>query len=157
MYLVWLVRWVGHVDDRIDGTTHHREPVGWYAKPTELPIPPSVGIYLMIHPDNDLEPVEQVIVTTEEAAVCVLPHEYCEGLLNLLDRNWPSYRDWLTDGWVYWGMGCRTINLGSRRRSGRERRVGRSRRLQRLADHDRGTLFALSRRQFFRGGTHPKI
>ena len=48
MYLVWLVRWVGHADDRIDGTARYREPAGWYAKPAELPLPPSVGIHLMI-------------------------------------------------------------------------------------------------------------
>ena len=85
---------------------------GWYAKPAELPLPPSVGIHLMIQPDNDPEVVEKVIVTTEGAIVCVLPREYCTGPLDLLDEDWPSYRDRLTEGWVYLGDGFPHYQLG---------------------------------------------
>jgi hypothetical protein len=92
---VWLTRLVYHVT--LDGEEAWKHSL--YAKGVTLPVPPFVGLGVIVDKGSDPAEIDAVFVNEAGAVVCSLPHcreddESCP------PDEWPEYRAWLTAGWT---------------------------------------------------------
>lgn len=92
-YRIWLTRIVYHVvHDGRDGYETNN-----YVKAVTLPLPPAVGIGIIVDPNCDPEEFERVYVNESGAIVCQLPH-FVEDM-EYTPEGWAEQKAWLTTGW----------------------------------------------------------
>lgn len=92
LYPVLFLRWVGR-----------NEEGQYYAKKAILPLPPSVGIGVIIDPDSDYDKITNVFVNNDGDIVCMFSEKQYD-TVDCDSDDWPAQLAYHVQGWIAIGQ-----------------------------------------------------